>query len=183
MKTLQLLTLSATFLSAPFALAARPNYTYLGAAYAFDQLDAGCDRDGLLLEGSLVINELSFVRVEHTDVTSDTWCGSTSTSIGGGVRSDVGGSSSVYASAAVVRRDYGRNARLGLGADFGVRTLLAYGLEATGFVGYEAIASTEVTRFGGGVNYWVTPFVSVTAAVTFNDNQDEEARVGLRYTF
>lgn len=183
MKPLQLLVLTATFLVAHTAAAARPNYTYLGAAYATDRLDADCDRDGLFVEGSLVVNELSFVRVKHSDLTSDTWCGSTSTAIGAGVRSDVGGSSSIYATASMVRRDFGRNAELGLAADLGVRSFVAYGLEVTGFLGYEAIDDFEVTRFGGGVNYWVSQTISITAAVTFDDDEGEEAQLGLRYNF
>lgn len=183
MKLLQLCVFVLVFAFAQLAGAARPNYTYLGLAYTYDRLDPNCKQDGVFLEGSLVVSELSFIRVQHTDVTSNSWCGSTTTSVAGGVRSDVGGSSSVYATAALVRRDYGVDAELGIAVDAGVRSVIMPNLEATGFVGYEAIDDFETTYFGGGVNYWLSRRITLTGAVTLNDSDDEGLKLGLRYNF
>lgn len=183
MRLLQFFLLTVVVLPAHAAFAARPNYTYLGLGYAYDHLDGGCEQDGVSLEGSLVIDELSYIRLNHIDVTSSSWCGSTTSSVAGGVRSDVGGSSSVYATAAISRRDYGYETDLGLAVDTGFRSMVLPGVEVGAFIGYEIVDSREVTYFGGGVNYWLSRSISVTAAVTVNDNDDEGARVSLRYNF
>lgn len=181
MRLLPSFLLTLVCFSSSSAFADRPNYTYLGLGYAYDRLDRDCEQDGLSLEGSLVINELSFVRVNHTDVTSSSWCGSTTSSFAGGVRSDIGGSSSVYATAALVHRDYGNNSETGLGADAGIRSIIVPGLEVDGFVGYEVIDDIEITYFGGGLNYWISRDFSLTATATVNDNNDKGIRVGLRF--
>lgn len=183
MKLIQLSISVVALFCAQTSLAARPNYTYLGAGYVYDRLNGGCEQDGLFLEGSLVINELSFVRIEHTDVTSSSWCGSTTTSVGGGVRGDIGGSSSVYAAAALVHRDYGVVSETGVGVDAGVRSLVRPELEARGLVGYEALGDIETTYFGAGVDYWLSPFITLNAAITFNDHEDAGIKAGLRYNF
>lgn len=183
MRLLQLFLIVVALFSVRATYAERPNYTYVGIGYAYDHLDGGCEQDGPFLEGSLTVNELSFVRIQHTDVTSSSWCGSTSTSFGGGVRSDIGGSSSIYATAALVHRDYGNNSETGIGADAGVRSIIMPGIEATGFVGYESIDNIEITYFGGGLNYWLSRDITLSGVVTVNDNDDEGIKVGLRFNF
>src|SRR5690606_14394890 len=71
------------------AFASRPNYNYFGAGYARQHLDLGCEQDGLFLEGSLTLNELVYFHASHTDLTSNSWCGSTSTALSLGLRADI----------------------------------------------------------------------------------------------
>lgn len=165
------------------ASASRPDYTYLGLGYAYERVDGGCRHDGLSLEGSLVLDELWFMQLQHTDVTSSSWCGSTTSSVAGGVRSNVGGSSSVYATGALLYRDYGFHSDFGIDTRAGVRSIVSPGFEASAFVGYKSVGGFETTFLGGGVNYWLSREMSVTTDLVFNDKNEKGINVGLRYTF
>ena len=183
MKCLQFFLFAFGLACTHATFAARPNYTYLGLGYAFDKLDGGCDQDGLYLEGSLVLSELTFIQLHHTDVTSSSWCGSTTTSFSGGVRSDIGGSSSLYGTASLLHRDYGNNSDTGAGVNIGLRSLILFELEVNGLLGYESIDGYEVSYIGAGINYWLSQAFSLSAGMTLNDEDDKGVTVGLRYNF
>jgi hypothetical protein len=187
MKLLQFFLVTATLFAAQIALAARPNYTYAGLGFAYDYLDddliGDCEQDGPFVEGSVVLNELTYFTLEHTDVPSSSFCGSTSTALGAGVRADVGGASSVNASLSMIRRDYGNDTDIGFDVDIGLRSFVASGVEAQGILGYEDIGPNEQVYVGAGVNYYLTRRFSVNSILTINDQDDKGIKLGLRFNF
>jgi hypothetical protein len=183
MKMLQGVLALVAVLTTPFALAARPNYTSVGLGYSYEHLDGGCGQDGPFVEASMVLNELYYLHLNHTDLDSDAQCGSISSALGVGIYGDIGASSSLYASLSGVRRDLGQDADLGVGVDLGLRSILNSGIEVLGLVGYEHIDRVETSYFGLGVNYWLSQSFSLSGSVKINDVHDEGLSIGLRYNF
>lgn len=172
-------------LSSTAAVASRPDFTYLGAGYIRQHLsaDVDCDQDGLYLEGSMAFNEFLYTQVRHVDVTSDSWCGSTTSSASFGARLEVGMASALYGHGTVLYRDYGRKTRFGLGVMGGFRSILEQGLEVSVFLGHEAMGEAEQTYFGGGLDYWVGSGLSINGTMAINDQSSEILTLGLRYNF
>lgn len=169
-------------LSAP-AWAVRPNFNYLGAGYARQQLDVGCDQDGLYLEGSLATNEVIYVHGHHMDVTSDSFCGSTSTAVSLGFRAGMSSTSVLYGQATMINRDYGPDSDAGFGATLGARGILAPATELRGFVTYEAIDDIRETIIGVGLNFWFSRAFSLSGDISTSDENNEAVSLGLRFNF
>lgn len=172
-------------LSATPAAASRPDFTYLGAGYIRQHLsaDVDCDQDGLYLEGSMAFNEFLYAQVRHVDVTSDSWCGSTTSAVSFGARLEVGMASALYGQGTVLYRDYGRKTSFGLGMLGGFRSILEQGLEVSVFVGHESVGAAEQTYFGGGLDYWFGGGLSINGTMAINDQSSEILTLGLRYSF
>lgn len=174
--------------SAP-ALAARPNFNYLGAGYARQQLDGeqfdvrSCSADGLFLDGSITLNEIVYFHGQHVDVTSDSWCGSTSTALSLGLRADLSRESAIYAMATMINRDYGPDSDAGFGATVGARGFIAPGWELRGFITYEGIDELRETFAGVGFNFWFSRAFSLTGEAATSDEENESFNVGLRFNF
>lgn len=177
-----LVVLLSVAVSAP-AWAVRPNFTYLGAGYARQQLEAGCDQDGLYLEGSLALNELVYTQLQHVDLTSNSWCGSTTTALSLGLRAATSRSSAIYGLATMINRDYGPDSDAGAGATLGARGFLTPGLELRGFVTYESIDDLHETLFGLGLNFWFSRAFSLSGDISTSDEQNEAVSLGLRFNF
>ena len=171
------------------SFAARPNFNYLGAGYAWQQVEGedfnlrDCDADGLYLEGSITLNEIVYFHGQHADITSNNWCGSTSTALSLGIRGDLSPSAAFYGMATMINRDYGRDSDAGFGAALGARGFVSPGLEARGFVAYEAIDDMRQTIFGGGVNYWFSRAFSLTGELAVSDEENQSINLGLRFNF
>lgn len=167
------------------AYAARPNYNYVGAGYARQHLDLNisCHQDGLFLEGSFTLNEIAYFHAQHTDLTSNRGCGSTSTALSLGLRADIGRQSGIYGLATMINRDYGPDSDAGFGATFGVRGFASPGFEARGFISYESIDHWRETYFGVGMNYWFSRAFSLNAEAAASDENNESFAVGLRFNF
>jgi hypothetical protein len=163
--------------------AARPNYNYFGIGYARQHLDINCDQDGLFLEGSVTLNEIAYFHAQHTDVTSNRGCGSTSTALSLGLRADIGRQSGIYGLATMINRDYGPDSDAGFGGTLGMRGFVSPGFEARGFVTYEAIDDLRETYFGVGMNYWFSRAFSLNAEAAASDEDNESFAVGLRFNF
>ncbi|MBC6904674.1 hypothetical protein DWB84_04230 [Saccharophagus sp. K07] len=165
------------------ALAARPNYNYIGAGYARQHLDLDCEQDGLFLEASFTLNELIYFHGSHTDLTSSSWCGSTSTALSLGVRADIGRQSSLYGMATMINRDYGPDSDAGFGGTIGARGFVSPGFEARAFITYESIDEIRETIYGVGMNLWFSRAFSLNAEVATSDDSNESFAVGLRFNF
>lgn len=183
MKLLSFFLVAATLSLAHTASASRPNYTYLGAGYAHERVDGGCRHDGLFIEGSLVLDELWFMQLKHADLTSSSWCGMTNSAVSGGLRSNIGGSSSVYATGALLYRDYGFHSEFGVDLQTGLRSRISPEIEAIAFIGYESVDSFEATYVGGGVNYWLSRELSIMTNLVANDDKGTGVTVAIRYNF
>lgn len=172
-------------LSSANAAASRPDFTYLGAGYNRQHLsaDVDCDQDGLYLEASMAFNEFIYAQARHVDVTSDSWCGSTSSFASFGARLELGAASALYGHGTVLYRDYGRRTDFGLGMMGGFRMLLEQGLEVGVFLGLESVGAADQTYFGGGLDYWVGNGLSINGTMAINDHGSETLTVGLRYNF
>lgn len=166
-------------------LAARPNYNYLGLGYVRHEISTGnsCVQDGIALEGSLVMNEHFYVAAEHIDVTSDEWCGSTTTKLSGGFRSNVGVNSSVYSVATVLAQDSGNDTDPGLGLELGVRTALRSGVEAQFFIGYDLIDNFDESYIGAGFNYWIARRFSLLGQAELTNEDTSRLSLGFRFNF
>lgn len=165
------------------AWAVRPNFNYLGAGYARQQLDAGCDQDGLYLEASMALNEIVYANAHHVDVTSNSWCGSTSTALSLGFRADMSGASVLYGHATMINRDYGPDSDAGFGATLGARGIVAPAMELRGFVTYEAIDDIRETIMGIGLNFWFSRAFSLNGDISTSDENNEAVSLGLRFNF
>lgn len=166
------------------AYAARPNYNYIGAGYARQHLDINnCEQDGLYIEGSLALNEIAYFHGQHTDLTSNRGCGSTSTALSIGMRAHIGRESGVYLLATMINRDYGPDSDAGFGGTVGARGYLSPGVEGRVFVTHESIDEMRETIFGLGLNYWFSRAVSFNAEISSSDEDNESFAVGLRFNF
>lgn len=162
----------------------RPNFNYFGIGYAYDDLeDYNCTQDGLFLEGSLSYDEQVFIQARHVDVTSNDpyGCGSTTTQLSLGLRGDYGTSSVLYGKASVLFRDYGDDSDPGLGMSFGVRSIVANGLEAEGFIGYETVDSFSQSYVGGAANYWISRDFSLRATISTTSKSTTGFTFGVRF--
>jgi hypothetical protein len=168
--------------SAP-AWAVQPNFNYLGLGYARQQLEAGCDQDGLFLEGSFALNEVVYAHAHHVDVTSDSWCGSTSTALSLGFRADMSSSSVLYGLATMINRDYGPDSDAGFGATLGARGFIAPAMELRGFISYETIDAIHETIVGVGLNFWFSRAFSLNGDISTSDENNEAVSLGLRFNF
>jgi len=165
------------------AWAVRPNFNYLGAGYARQQLDVGCDQDGLYLEANMALNEIVYANAHHLDVTSDSFCGVTSTALSLGFRADMSRSSVLYGQATMINRDYGPDSDAGFGATLGARGIVAPAMELRGFVTYEAIDDIRETIMGIGLNFWFSRAFSLNGDISTSDENNEAVSLGLRFNF
>lgn len=163
--------------------AARPNYNYLGAGYARQHLDIDCEQDGIYIEGSLALNEIAFFHGQHTDLTGNKGCGSTSTSLSLGLRADVGRESGIYLLATMINRDYGPDSDAGFGGTLGARGYFSPGVEGRAFVTHESIDDLSETIFGMGLNYWFSRAFSLNAEIATSNESNESFALGLRFNF
>lgn len=168
------------------ANAARPAYTFAGLAYVQDRFTSGneCTQDGVLIEGSLVLNELFFVRGRHVDVTSDDdWCGSTTTSVSSGFHSTVGMSSSLYGLATILIQDSGNDTDPGVGLETGVRTMFRGGIEGKVFIGYEIIDDLDESYLGVGFNKGLSRRWSLFGDLSTSNEDKTGISLGFRFNF
>lgn len=188
MKLLHVALVFALAASASTVFAARPGYTYAGVGYVKQDLDIDyapdCTQDGLFLEGSLAFDGQLFGHLRHVDVTSDSGrCGSTSTSISAGFRNNYGNSSSVYAMASLVNRDYGPDSDAGLGISLGIRTMYQPDVELGFSVGYESIDDYSQLYIDGSARYMIVPQFGLSIDLGINEDGNTSMGVGGRYYF
>ena len=164
----------------------RPNWNYVGGGYTWQRLDVGalgdCKQDGLYFEGSLLINEQIFVQADVSDVNGD-FCGSTNYAVGAGITADYGSASVIYGVGQLIMRDYGGDSDPGVGINGGIRTMVRQGFELNAFAGFEKVDEADQLFIGGGINYWITPEISLTGAININDEGSEGFSFGGRYNF
>jgi len=163
----------------------RPGYTYVGGGIAMHELDdgGGCSQDGIYLEGSLGLDGQLFVQGQHVDVTSNSWCGSTTTTLSAGLRNDYGNHATMYVIGSVLNRDYGPDSDAGLGFAAGVRAMISRGVEAGGALSYETLDGSDQLYLTGSLNYWLSKDFSAKAELSTADNGNFGFGLGIRYNF
>ncbi len=166
-------------------MAARPTYSYLGLNYARHAFSSGnsCVQDGIELNGSLVMNEHTFIALRHVDVTSDEWCGSTTTRLSGGFRGDMGVRSSLYSIASVMARDSGNDTDPGVGLELGLRTVWESGVESKIFMGYDLVDDEDESYIGIGINYGLSRRLSLVADLAATNENATQMVAGIRFNF
>lgn len=166
----------------------RPNFNYVGGGYGWQDLEfengGSCEQDGLYIEGSLLMNEQLFVQANLADYSGD-GCGSTTSALGIGIRADYGSSSSLYGvlQGLIRKFDDVNDSDPGVGLSGGIRTMVRTGLEGSGFAGFEAVDGDNQLYIGAGLNYWVSPEVSLKGNVTLDDEGSTGFSIGARYNF
>ncbi len=175
----------STVLVSADVMAARPTYSYLGLNYARHEFSSGnsCVQDGVELNGSLVMNEHTFIALRHVDVTSNEWCGSTTTRLSGGFRGDVGARSSLYSIASVMARDTGNDTDPGVGLELGLRTVWESGVESKIFMGYDLVDDDDESFIGIGINYGLSRRLSLVADLAATNENATQMIAGIRFNF
>ena len=163
------------------ALAARPSYNYLGAAYTYQDLD-WCTQDGFNLEGSIVYDEQFFIQGQFSDVDGDI-CGSTNVSLSAGVRSNLGSASSLYGKITLLSRDTGSDSDPGIGITMGARSFVARGVEAEAFIGYEKVDNYSEAFVGAAGSYWLNRDVAFRATLVLIEEDKQAVSFGVRLQY
>lgn len=174
--------LAAGALTSTMAMAAeRISYDYVGAQFISQNIDGGCDPDGLQLYGNTSLNSSVFLHGSLSDV-SDGGCGSTNLSAAIGYHTLFGADSSIYGLVGIdyVDVDHGGDDN-GLRVSVGVRGFVAHNLEGKVEVSYHSIFDGNAT-LTGGVSYWLNRNVSLVGELTLGTDVSTIA-AGARYHF
>lgn len=178
--TSSLVTVGVMVSSVTFA-SERINYDHVGAQFISQNIDGGCDPDGLQLYGNTSLNSNVFLHGSLSDV-SDGGCGSTNLSAAIGYHTLFGADSSIYGLVGVdyVDVDHGGDDN-GLRVSVGVRGFVAQNLEGKVEVSYHSIFDGNAT-LTGGVSYWLNRNVSLIGELTLGTDVSTLA-AGARYHF
>ncbi|WP_238582380.1 porin family protein [Cellvibrio sp. OA-2007] len=177
------LAIAAVSLFASASVMARSavSYTYAGVQFINQDLDGGCNQDGVRLGGSLELNSDFFALGSYSDV-SGNGCGSENLKMGIGYHTLFGADSSLYGalSAENISVDYG-NSDSGLIVAAGLRGFIENNVELKVELAHHT-AFDGNTVLSGGIAYWFAPTFSVTGDVGLGSESSELA-LGLRMNF
>ena len=182
--TVALVCLSTLLLSLNVSAANRPHFNYVQLNFLEQDLgDFNCSQDGIELIGSLVYNDQTHLEAAISDV-SGNGCGSEMTRIGAGLRSDFGSASRLYGTLSIIDIDTNSgNGDFGFGLEAGIRSFIDSGIETRAYFGYVDIDNGDGSYMGLSGVYWFSSSLSLVGDLTFNDNDDESLKIGIRFAY
>ncbi len=169
------------------AFAERPNYNHFDAGYLRHRLGSGCVQDGLEVGGSIEVSDRVFVAGNYSSVKSSKKdkesCGSSMLRGSAGIFGDFAEDGTFYGALSGQQfSPKNGDADIGWGAEAGLRTYLARGIEGHVALGLIDVGPINEIYVSVGGIYWFDD-IGVSLDISTSDDDTSGVALGARFSF